>query len=58
MVVADKLHVFELFLHILFNIDETWFVAEHRTLASFFGKFVETDLMEAVVALLTLPWIN
>jgi len=58
LVIADKLHVFELFFDFFFNIDETRFVAEHGTLASFFGELVETDLMKAVVALFTFPWID
>ena len=58
LVITNKLHIFKLLFHLLFNVNEARFAAKHGTLTGFFGKFVETDLVKAVVALLTLPRVN
>ena len=58
LIITDKLHILQLLFHLLFNINKARLVAKHGTLAGFFRKFVETDLVEAIMALLTLPRVN
>jgi hypothetical protein len=57
LVVADKLHVFQLLLYLFLHVDEAGFIAEHRTLPCFFCKLVETDLVKSIVTFFALPRI-
>jgi hypothetical protein len=58
LIVADELHALELLLDLFFYTYEAWFTAHHWALACFFCELVETNLVEAVLALFALPGIN
>lgn len=58
LVVANKLHIFKLLFDFFFNVDKAGLVAEHRALTCFFRELVETNLVEPIVALLALPWVQ
>ena len=56
-ILASEFHWRKLFLNFFLYVNETRFSALHRTLASFLCKFIKTNLMESLAALLALPRI-
>ena len=57
-ILALKLHGEQLLFHLFLDGDEAWLLALHGALSSFFGKFVEANLVESLLTLLALPRLN
>ena len=57
-ILAIELHGIQLLFYFLLDGDESRFLAHHGALARLLGKLVQTDLVEALLALLALPGLD